>query len=276
MMMLTVDMLHSIMCGTAAWHFFVTSSILSSCGLVCPYLAIRVRPLTLMATKKDLKDKTEFGKINVAELMFDREIPPDPRDPRTTPSWTCQGHHLASQMQANKSGAWSHCLVCNLRLRYIPKRGAPSNQLKNHNPAVVQKMIDELPKELNPGTLPTHELCEHYILKLLEEERIAVLLEQVNRITRARSSQEPTAKKKGENPPKTHDSAGYTAERPPTTPRSSPDSWEQVSPNAVEFNLMDYLTEQEKVQVMQRAAQRMNVDRSPGLDPEMLDPPYSE
>ena len=56
----------------------------------------------------------------------------------------------ANKAQSNKWGTWHHCAVCNLRLDYTPKPGAPANTTACKNPTMVQDPGENVKK------LPLH------------------------------------------------------------------------------------------------------------------------
>ena len=151
------------MCPSKANHS--SWELVSRCFLPRQLL---LRPLLfmLMAPKKATIQEN---------LDLEREVPMDPRDPRSKPSWPCMGNHVPSRLQGNKWAAWSNCQTCALRLRYVPKVGAPGNQAASPNPKTVQKVLNELREALEPGMMPNEELFKIYMEKSLAEDRIQVL-----------------------------------------------------------------------------------------------------
>lgn len=68
----------------------------------------------------------------------------DLRDPRAKGSWPCRSNHVAGSWQKNSHGLWQHCQVCNLRLAYVPRLGAPSSSTQSMNYNMVNRMLTEL------------------------------------------------------------------------------------------------------------------------------------
>ena len=108
------------------------------------------------------------------DLDFEQEVKADPKDPRSEPSWPCFSQHQPSKMQSNKWAAWCHCQVCGLRL-------APANQTSNPNPAMVKRVLMELEKTLDDDIKPTEELFRIYMEKIIEEDRIQILLKDLEK-----------------------------------------------------------------------------------------------
>ena len=159
-----------------------------------------------------------------------RMIIHDPRDPRAQNRWPCFNQHKAAETwRSNAHGSWQHCLVCDLKLAYIPKKGSPSNSTMAVNHAMVDQMLMEL-EPLMQGKMPTQAICKAMMDKITAETQLLTLIDA--------AIQELPVHVQGPKPKfKSKAKSGY----PETT--SSPDSqasWE-VMPDVEEL-----LSEEEK------------------------------
>ena len=105
-------------------------------------------------------------------MPFDPEriMKEDLRDPRMDASqWPCYRQHLPDTWKANGHGRWLHCKVCNLRLRYEPRVGSPSNTTSVENPSMVMRMLQET-YNLTGGRIPTQSICRAVQNKIDAEE----------------------------------------------------------------------------------------------------------
>ncbi|CAE7822031.1 unnamed protein product, partial [Symbiodinium sp. CCMP2456] len=126
-----------------------------------------------------MKVKAAPKKPRARSLDLNRSMKADPRDPRSSPKcWPCYGRHQPDKPQANQWGQWVHCQVCNLRILYTPRKGAPANHTVTHNAAMVKKMLTQL-KPLLGDRKPTARVCLHMFAKITAEE---VLEESIREI----------------------------------------------------------------------------------------------
>ena len=116
-------------------------------------------------------------KTTPVELDEERRVEADPRDPRSSPTvWPCFNVHVPNKAQSNKGGTWHHCAVCNLRLDYTPKPGAPANTTACENPTMVQRALKELQAALPQEMNPNGELVKAFMDKVTADERIRYLM----------------------------------------------------------------------------------------------------
>ncbi|CAK9056670.1 Integrase catalytic domain-containing protein [Durusdinium trenchii] len=236
-------------------------------------------PLTFMAPKK----------TTPVELDEERRVEADPRDPRSSPTvWPCFNVHVPNKAQSNKWGTWHHCAVCNLRLDYTPKPGAPANTTACENPTMVQRALKELQAALPQEMNPNGELVKAFMDKVTADERIRYLMMDAR--SRLEKNMATVAKAKAlvkSSNPATHsknlrtaNSAGYAEEAQPVSPTSS---WQAVEntelPTTIEFNPMHYLTAEEKDRMMSMIATRVQQSQAQAhMVPESeeeLEPDYS-
>ena len=151
--------------------------------------------------------------------------------------------------RSNAHGSWQHCLVCDLRLAYIPKKGSPSNSTM----AVNHSMVDQMLKELEPlmqGKLPTQAICKAMMDKITAETQLRTLVDAaIQELPVHVQGPKPKSKNKAKS--------GY----PEAT--SSPDSqasWE-VMPDMEEL-----LSEEEKNNLANLLRQRRATQQSSMMD----------
>ena len=236
-------------------------------------------PLTYMAPKK----------TTPVELDEERRVEADPRDPRSSPTvWPCFNVHVPNKAQSNKWGTWHHCALCNLRLDYTPKPGAPANTTACENPTMVQRALKELQAALPQEMNPNGELVKAFMDKVTADERIRYLMMDAR--SRLEKNMATVAKAKAlvkSSNPATHsknlrtaNSAGYAEEAQPVSPTSS---WQAVEntelPTTIEFNPMHYLTAEEKDRMMSMIATRVQQSQAQHQmvpeSEEELEPDYS-
>ena len=75
--------------------------------------------------RKNIAKKTPGrGILSWDQLDESKETGPDPADPRTQGyGWCAKSMHVAVDFSCNQYGAWQDCLICGLRLIYIPRKG---------------------------------------------------------------------------------------------------------------------------------------------------------
>ena len=170
----------------------------------------------------------------------DRAVGMDPRDPRAQGSWPCFHQHVAGSWQSNLHGMWNHCNVCNLRLSYVPRVGAPAATMQMCHPETVSRAMEELQPMCNK---PTAKIVRAMMNKItadivLEKE---LLEAKGNAGTVTLSKSKAKAKAKDAAMP----SEGYSS--PPT----STHSWDPVTPPPLEPHDLDiFLTAEEKEKLM--------------------------
>ena len=148
----------------------------------------------------------------------ERTMGHDPRDPRAdSQQWPCHGAHTPSKPQGNAHGAWVHCMVCNLRLQYVPKKGSTSGSTKVENPVMIQKMLQRLQPMMN-GYRPNQTICAAMV-KLIEAEEVLQTHINQEMDAQAFNSAFPSTKAK-------------TKKSSPSTPSSSPAAQWDVVDNA--------------------------------------------
>ncbi|CAE7893849.1 unnamed protein product, partial [Symbiodinium necroappetens] len=172
----------------------IPQQILAQCSRQLSRLKPRQLPLLAlcpMATSSTTIDK-ETAEILAAaakakaapkkrakSLDMARTMKSDPRDPRgNARCWPCYGQHQPGPAQANQHGQWVHCKVCDLRLLYTPRKGAPSNTTMVHNPAMVKKMLTQL-KALLGDHKPTAKVCLHMFNKITAEEVLETSIREI-------------------------------------------------------------------------------------------------
>ncbi|CAK8992066.1 Novobiocin biosynthesis protein H [Durusdinium trenchii] len=215
-------------------------------------------PLTYMAPKK----------TTPVELDEERRVEADPRDPRSSPTvWPCFNVRVPNmKAQPNKWGTWHHCAVCNLRLDYTPKPGAPANTTACENPTMVQRALKELQAALPQEMNPNGELVKAFMDKVTADKRIHYLMtdarsrleKNMATVAKAKALVKPSNPATRSKNLRTANSAGYAEEAQPVSPTSS---WQAVEttelPTTIEFNPMHYLTAEEKDRVMSMIATRV-------------------
>lgn len=79
--------------------------------------------------------------------------------------------------RSNAHGEWIHCGVCNLRLKYTPRKGSPSSTTKVENAFMVQKMLDNL-RPMMGNYLPTASICLAMQKKIDAEEALIDMVDK--------------------------------------------------------------------------------------------------
>eukprot|EP00435_Cladocopium_sp_Y103_P060805 s110_g22.t1 len=117
-------------------------------------------PTPAMSSKENLskekvnKTKAQRAKEMEESLEWDRAVGPDARDPRLEGP-PCHGHHRpaapgkGSCSGSNKWAKWIGCEVCQLRLQYIPRVGAPGHR----------RSAGPLPRDVTEVVATTEDLC---------------------------------------------------------------------------------------------------------------------
>ena len=179
-------------------------------------------------------------------------------DPRMNPEqWPCYGNHVAMKPHSNAHGEWVQCAVCNLRLRYTPKKGSPSNSTKSENPHMVARMLQEL-QLLMRGCRPTSAICLAMQKKIDAEE---VLMHAIDKEIWEQRRGQPAYPKAATTPMTSPTSRKSPMTTPPRTPPRSHQSWDMVSstseaPQHLTNDLENHLTAEEKEKLAQLIRQR--------------------
>lgn len=208
-------------------------------------------------------------KTEKIELDPARTVEMDPRDPRAMKeTWPCHGSHLEAKPAENKYALWIHCSRCELRIKYVPKKGAPANQSHSENPEMVRRALQELWQELPGELVPNQELVKVMIEKVTAEERMSVMLQDYRRMWDKNKKKVELAKEAlGKSPNK-----GYTSQAKASAAPSTPTSWTAVEPaSPEETDPLQFLTKEEKEQVMQIARRRAHH----GMSETELEPNYN-
>ncbi|CAE7241764.1 Smyd3 [Symbiodinium sp. CCMP2592] len=148
--------------------------------------------------------------------------------------------HIADTPKSNAHGEWVHCAVCDLRLSYTPREGSHGQTTSVKNPAMVQRMLDEL-QPLMGDFMPTATICKAMQAKIDAEEtlRTAIIQHKQSATTSTSSTMVKT-----------------TTRRTPQTPDSSNGSWQMTMDNdlpaAFEANSWSQMRELRRVHQPQR------------------------
>ncbi|CAK8995009.1 Uncharacterized protein SCF082_LOCUS4179, partial [Durusdinium trenchii] len=179
-----------------------------------------------------------------------RAIQMDPRDPRAQNCWPCYNRHVQGTWQSNMHGTWSHCEICNLRLAYIPKKGAPSNSTQALNHVMIKRMLTEL-EPLMQGTRPTARICKAMMDKITADTQLETLVQQaISTPVKKTAVKSRSAPNQHPSSPVKQEPTGYQtppAIQSPPAPSSSA-SWELLQTDA--NDLQNLLTDHEKAQLM--------------------------
>ena len=179
-----------------------------------------------------------------------RAIQMDPRDPRAQNCWPCYNRRVQGTWQGNMHGTWSHCEICNLRLAYIPKKGAPSNSTQALNHEMIKRMLNEL-EPLMQGTRPTARICKAMMDKITADAQLETLVQQaINTPVKKTAVKSRSAPTSHQSSPVKQEPMGYQtppAIQSPPVPSSSA-SWELLQTDT--NDLQNLLTDHEKTQLM--------------------------
>ena len=117
------------------------------------------RNSTLSAPSHHGARTTAVHERDMVEFIKSMTPQKEPRDPRADPEqWPCHGNHIPGKGHSNAHGEWTHCAVCNYRLKYVPKKGSNSANTKVENAEMVRRMLTEL-QSLMRGCRPTAAIC---------------------------------------------------------------------------------------------------------------------
>ena len=209
---------------------------------------------------------------------WDRAVPMDPRDPRSlTTQWPCMGNHNPMKWHSNKWAQWRHCAICALRLDYVPSLGSPANSTSQPNPGTVAQALKELKNMMGPLP-PTESMVRVIIDKVTAEHRLTVMMDQHKMEMEKAMGKVNMAKlmfQKGQSKGNKGYSKPEASEGPHAGSPSSSADWEKMTPpEPKELDPINYLTEEEKLELLNLARQRASAINNPDEDVE-LEPDYS-
>ena len=73
----------------------------------------------------------------------------DPRSEKT--QWPCYGKHIESPQSSNGFAGWKSCVVCGMRVSYVPRQGYHGKSAAQVNPVIVKKALEKLQADLPTG-----------------------------------------------------------------------------------------------------------------------------
>ena len=134
------------------------------------------RNSTLSAPSHHGARTTAVHERDMVEFIKSMTPQKEPRDPRADPEqWPCHGNHIPGKGHSNAHGEWTHCAVCNYRLKYVPKKGSNSANTKVENAEMVRRMLTEL-QSLMRGCRPTAAICSAMQQKVNAEAAVMDLI----------------------------------------------------------------------------------------------------
>ena len=161
---------------------------LTQCALKHNLIPTSTSPFVITCAMAPKTSKAEQDLLTVIEGMtpakpknpsqppdMNRKIEMDPRDPRAQGTWPCYNQHQPGTWQKNAHGMWRHCDVCNVRMVYVPRQGAPSSSIQAMNHSMVQQMLAEL-QPLMQNCKPTARICKAMMDKITAEAQLRTLI----------------------------------------------------------------------------------------------------
>lgn len=161
-------------------------------------------------------------------LEWQRAVGPDVRDPRCDGP-PCNGHHRAaapgkgSCSGSNKWAKWVGCEVCQLRLQYVPRVGAPGHSDVSD---VVQKE-DVSPVDLTTRAIALHGAEKGLLDRLdevqkhkakIKERPIDLTVEKAGYPKAPAIASKKSTKREGEVPPEVQSWSVVSSPTPSPTP----------------------------------------------------------